>query len=74
MHLNATGRSDEAIGWLQECVLQPGDRIPLRRYLARLLEEAGLYMDALREWHAIRSLEGGDMAADADIKRLTTLQ
>ncbi|MCP4508141.1 MAG: hypothetical protein GY826_17360, partial [Fuerstiella sp.] len=72
-HLNATGRADEAISWLQDCVLLPGPRLAQRRYLAQLLEDTGLYMDAMQEWHAIRTLASGDAQADAAIERLRTL-
>ncbi|MCP4852865.1 MAG: hypothetical protein GY903_00020, partial [Fuerstiella sp.] len=74
MHLKATERRDDAISWSQECVLLPGARIPHRRYLAGLLEEAGQYMDALQEWHAVRSLEFGDAQADAAIARLNAME
>ena len=73
VHLNAIGRTDDAISWLRECVLLPGERLAHRRYLAQLLEDTGLYMDAMQEWHAIRTLASGDAQADAAIERLRTL-
>ena len=74
MHLKATGHITEAIAWLRKCVLLPGDRIPHRRYLAGLLEETKQYMDALEQWHAVRSLSSGDVEAETAIKRLRSLE
>ena len=74
VQLHQTGRSEQAIQWLKDCVVQPGNRLPHRRYLARVLEESGRYMDALIEWHAIRALAASDAQADAAIARLNSLE
>lgn len=63
-------RRDEALAWVNDCVVECPENMELRRLRAKLLEESGQVQEAIGEWFRIQHYCPDDLSVDASIRRL----
>ncbi|HAD58659.1 MAG TPA: hypothetical protein DCG12_05415 [Planctomycetaceae bacterium] len=72
--LGSTDRKREAIDFLLERVINTGDRLDQRKFLARMLEQERRYRDAQIQWSAVEHFNPNDPDAAAARERINNIK